>query len=88
MKHEPKLSYVFDIIKILGGTVKATKKWPTLTTDLVPAGITEKLPFLRFAEKRKTGQKSVFKKKHPKSAKRLIFYLTLPSRGKNMVSIY
>ena len=41
----------FDIIKILGETVKATKKWPTLTKDLVPAGITEKVLFLQFAEK-------------------------------------
>ena len=37
----------------------------TLTTDLVLAGITEKQPFLRFAEKRKTGRKSVFLKKTP-----------------------
>ena len=41
---------------------------------MVPAGITEKRPFLRFAEKRKTGRKSVFsQKKLPKFAKRLIF---------------
>ena len=45
-----------------------------LTTEPVPAGITEKRPFLRFAEKRKTGRKSVFfPKKLPKLAKRLIF---------------
>jgi len=41
---------------------------------MVPAGITEKRPFLRFAEKRKTGRKSVFfQKKLPKFAKILIF---------------
>ena len=45
-----------------------------MTTEPVPAGITEKRPFLRFAEKRKTGRKSVFfPKKLPKFAKRLIF---------------
>ena len=45
-----------------------------MTTEPVPAGITEKRPFLRFAEKRKTGRKSVFfQKKLPKLAKRLIF---------------
>ena len=47
-----------------------------------------KLPFLRFAEKRKTGrQTAFFNKEHPKSAKRLIFiwkrvlFKTLPNRG-------
>ena len=34
----------------LGGTPQA-KEWPTMTTDLVPAVITEKRPFLRFAER-------------------------------------
>ena len=38
-----------------------TEKWPILTTDQVPAEITEKQPFLGFAEKRKWG--SFFKKK-------------------------
>ena len=33
-------------------------------SDLVPPGITEKRPFLRFAEKRKTGRKSVFFQKN------------------------
>ena len=47
---------------------------PTMTTDPVPAGFTEKRPFLHFAEKRKTGRKSVFfEKKLQKFAKRLIF---------------
>ena len=41
------------------------QKKNTLTTDLVLAGITEKQLFLRFAEKRKTGRKSVFLKKTP-----------------------
>merc|ERR1712055_815135 len=41
---------------------------------MVPAGITEKRPFLRFAEKRKKGPKiRFFPKKLPKLAKRLIF---------------
>ena len=46
-----------------------------MTTDLVPAEITEKRPFLRFAEKRFFGPKSVFfkKKKHQNSAKTLLF---------------
>ena len=34
----------------------------TLTSDLVLAGIMEKQPFLRFAEKRKIGRKSDLKK--------------------------
>ena len=33
----------------LGGTVGAIKKLPTMTTDLIWAGITEKLPILRLA---------------------------------------
>ena len=36
----------------------------TLTSDLVLAGIMEKQPFLRFAEKRKMGRKSVFFQKN------------------------
>ena len=51
----------------LGGTVQATKKWPTMTTDLVPAGIAEKRPFLRYAEKRFFGQKSVFPPKNTRT---------------------
>ena len=38
---------------------------------LVPAGITEKWPFSRFAKKRKASRKSIFSKKKP--TKRLIF---------------
>ena len=34
------------------GNVRAIKKWPTVTTDLVLAGITEKRLFLRLVEKR------------------------------------
>ena len=50
----------------LGQTVRAIKKWPTMTTDLVPARITEKRPFLRSAEKCSFfGQKCVFPKKAP-----------------------
>ena len=41
----------------VGGIVQATKKMTHI--DLVPAGITEKWPDLRFAEKQKTGRKSV-----------------------------
>ena len=43
-----------------------------MTTDLVPAGITKKRPFLRLAEKRFFGKKSV-EKKHLISAKTLLF---------------
>ena len=35
----------------LGGTVRAIKKWPTMTTDSVRAGIAEKQLLLRLAEK-------------------------------------
>ena len=48
----------------LVGTIQVTKKLPILITEMVPAGITEKRPFLRFAEKRKTGRKSVFFQKN------------------------
>ena len=50
------------------------KKWPTLKTDPVPAGITKKRPFLCFAKMRKTVENLFFflPRKHPKSAKRLI----------------
>ena len=41
----------------LGGTVRAIKKWPRMTTDPVWAGITEKRTFLRSAEKCFFGQK-------------------------------
>ena len=44
-------------LRKVGGIVQATKKMTHI--DLVPARITEKWPFLRFAEKRKTGRKSV-----------------------------
>merc|ERR1712155_301750 len=62
----------------LGGTIRATynmthvDKWTRSRPELRRNG--RKRPFLRFAEKRKTGRKSVFfQKKHQKSAKRLIF---------------
>ena len=74
----------------LGGTANATKKWPTLTTDLVPAGITDKRPFLHFAEKRFFGRKSVFsQKKNTQNPLRRYFFVctTLPGHGQNMVSI-
>ena len=48
----------------LGWTIWAIKKWPTMTTDLVPARNTEKRPFLRSAEKVFFGQKCVFPKKN------------------------
>ena len=49
----------------LVGPSGPSKKWPTMTTDLVPAGVTGKRPFLRFVEKRFFGLKSVlFKKKN------------------------
>ena len=45
-----------------------------MTTDLVPAVIMEKRPFLSSAEKCFFGYKSVFSKKnHPKFAKGVIF---------------
>ena len=44
----------------LGRTVQASKKWPTLVTDLVPAGIMEKRLFLCLAKKQKIGWKSVY----------------------------
>ena len=47
------------------GPSGSPKKWPILITEMVLAGITEKRPFLRFAE---NGPK-----KHSKKAKRLIF---------------
>ena len=47
-----------------------------MTMDLVLAGITEKRPFLRSAEKWVLGQKCVFP----------AFPTTLPGRGRNMVS--
>ena len=47
----------------LGGTVRAIKNWPTMTTDLVPAGIADKRPFFCLAEKYFFGQKSVFFRK-------------------------
>ena len=49
----------------LDGSIWATKKWPTLTTDLVMAGITEERPFLRFDEK----QNFFSKKKTQKTLK-------------------
>ena len=53
----------------LGGAVRAIKKWPPMTMKLFLAGIIEKGPFLRLAEKRFFGQKSVFSpKKSPKIA--------------------
>ena len=64
--------------------------------DLVPAGITEKRPFLRFAKKRISGQNSVFfSQKNTRNPlkewflfwKRVLFSCTtLPGRGLNMVS--
>ena len=58
----------------LAGIPGAPKKWYGGPTEPVPTGITEKRPFLRLAEKRKTGQKSVFRySNHPKLSKRLIF---------------
>ena len=47
----------------LGGTVQAIKKWPRMTTDLVPAGTTEKRPFSRSAEECFFGQKWVLTQK-------------------------
>ena len=44
----------------LVGPSGPSKKWPTMTTDQVPAGITEKRPFLRFAKKPFFGKNSVF----------------------------
>ena len=41
-----------------------------MTTDLIWAGITEKRPFLRLAEKCFFGQKSVFPHKRPKIFKK------------------
>ena len=49
----------------LGGTVRAIKKWPTMTTDLVPAGITEKRSFLRFADFFCVAKNPFFQKKTP-----------------------
>ena len=47
-----------------------------MTTDLVPAGKTEKRPFLRFAEKRFFGQKSVsLKKKNTRNLLKTDIYL-------------
>ena len=58
----------------LAGIPGAPKKWYGGPTEPVPTGITEKRPFLRLAEKRKTGRKSVFRySNHPKLSKRLIF---------------
>ena len=41
--------------------------------EMVPAGITEKRPFLRLAEKQKQAKICFSPKKHSKKAKRLIF---------------
>ena len=50
----------------LGGAVGAIQKWHTMTMDLVPAGITEKRPFLHSTKKHFFGTKSVFfSKKSP-----------------------
>ena len=43
-------------IKYYVGPSGPPKKLPTLTTDLVPAGIMEKRPFLHFAETRFLGR--------------------------------
>ena len=52
----------------------SSKIQPARRTQQCNAGFTEKRPFLRFAEKRKTGRKSFFfSKQLPKFAKRLIF---------------
>ena len=79
---EVPLILVRDQRNLLGPS-GSPKKWPTLTTDPVPAGITEKRPLLRFAEKWKTGRKSVFRQKTtPKRTKdcysfgeRVLFHL-------------
>ena len=58
----------------LGGTVRAIKKLPTMTTDLVPAELRRKGQFYVQPKSRFFALKSVIsQKKHPKFAKRLIF---------------
>ena len=59
----------------LGGTVPAIKIWPTMTTDLIWAVITEKRPFLCLAEKCFLAKNLFSPKKDPKFSKRLIFIL-------------
>ena len=65
-----------------------------MTTDLVPAGITEKQPFLRLAEKCFFCQKSGFPKKNTQNLLKDLYYLdkiyffvctTFHGRGQNMV---
>ena len=69
---------------------------PARRTQQCNAGFTEKRPFLRFAEKRKTGRKSFFFQNNFQNllkdwyslGKRVFFLLTtLPGRGQNMVAI-
>ena len=57
----------------LVGPSRPSQKWPTMTTDLVPAVNTEKRPFLRLAEKCFLAKNPFFPKKHLKFAKGLIF---------------
>ena len=81
----------------LGGAVGAIQKWHTMTMDLVPAGITEKRPFLHSTKKHFFGTKSVFflqkitlslLKDWYLFGKRVLFYCTtMPRRGQNMVSL-
>ena len=75
----------------LVGLFGPPKTLPTLTMDLVPAGVTEKQPLLRFAEKQNTGQKAIFSlQKTPEIGKKTDIHLgkgyfflrtTLPGRG-------
>ena len=58
----------------LSGTVRVIKKCPAMTTDLVPAGITEKRLLLCMAEKSFFFAKNpFFPKKHLQFAETLIF---------------
>ena len=65
----------FAIISTLNFGPSSRKLGGTMTTDLVPAGITEKRPFLRSTEKCFMPQSVFPKKKHPIFAKRPIFIL-------------
>ena len=78
-------------------TVWATKKWLTMSTDLILAGITEKRPFVHFAETCFFfGENPFPPKKSPKNCWNINIFFgkgyffvckNLPGRGRNMILI-
>ena len=72
----------------LGGNVRAIKKWPRMTTDLVRAGVTKKRLILRSNEMWFFGRKCVFPPKNTQNLSDIYFgkgyffpSTTLPGHG-------